>query len=105
MADREFRTPTPRVADVPFRLLAPMRKWERVSLKWRALAEGRRAHFHDLYRSGRWKRYYTEEEFVADMRDAIDIAERWAAIAPLPEEREALPQIKPAEAVEQPKAA
>jgi uncharacterized repeat protein (TIGR03809 family) len=98
MADRDFSTPIPRLAEVPFRMLAASRKWERVALKWRALAEGRRAHFHDLYRSGRWKHYYTDQEFLAEMRSAVDIAERWAAIAPLPEEREALPQTKPAEA-------
>ena len=32
--------------------------------KWRDLAERRRAHFIDLYRSGRWKHYYTNEEFL-----------------------------------------
>jgi hypothetical protein len=101
MADRDFSTPIPRIAEVPFRMLAPMRKWERIALKWRALAEGRRAHFHDLYRSGRWKHYYTDQEFVAQMRDAIDMADRWAAIAPLPEEREAPRQTEP----QQPKAA
>lgn len=97
MAVRDFSTPIPRIAEAPFRMLAPLRKWERVALKWRALAEGRRAHFHDLYRSGRWKHYYTDQEFLAEMRSAIDIAERWAAIAPLPEEREAVAIEPPAE--------
>ena len=59
-------------------------------------------HFDDLYRTGRWKRYYTEQEFLAELRHAVTIAERWAKIAPLPEEREAA--ARPAE-VEQPKAA
>ena len=31
--------------------------------KWHSLAERRRRHFVELYRSERWKRYYTEEEF------------------------------------------
>jgi uncharacterized repeat protein (TIGR03809 family) len=89
MADREFRTPIPRLAEVPFGMLAATRKWERIALKWRALAEGRRDHHLDLYKSGRWKHYYTDAEFLVEMRQAVTIAERWEAIAPLPEEREA----------------
>ncbi len=54
------------------------------SAKWRDLAERRRAHFVELYESGRWKRYYTEEQFVAGMRSAIAAANRWARIAPRP---------------------
>ena len=68
MAEREFTSPVPRAAEVPFRMITATRKWERVALKWRALAEQRCAHFDDLYRSGRWKRYYTEEEFLAELR-------------------------------------
>jgi uncharacterized repeat protein (TIGR03809 family) len=54
--------------------------------KWRDLAERRRSHFVELYKSGRWKRYYTEENFIARMRQAVVIADRWAAIAPRPED-------------------
>ena len=54
------------------------------ALKWRELAERRRAHLIDLFRSGRWKHYYTKDEFSAQLRDAIDIADRWAKIAPRP---------------------
>ena len=52
--------------------------------KWRALAERRRAHFVELYHSGRWKRYYSEEQFLLRWREAIRISERWAEIAPSP---------------------
>jgi uncharacterized repeat protein (TIGR03809 family) len=45
------------------------------------LAERRRAHFLDLYESGRWRRYYDEEQFLYRMREAIGLAERWAEIA------------------------
>jgi uncharacterized repeat protein (TIGR03809 family) len=85
-----------------------MRKWERVALKWRALAEGRRAHQLDLYKSGRWRHYYTDAEFLTEMREAVTIAERWAKIAPLPEEREAAAATAgatPASGADQPKAA
>ena len=91
MADRDFTTPVPRVSEVPFRMLPAARKWERVALKWRNIAEQRRDHHLDLYKSGRWKHYYTDEEFLVEMRQAVAIAERWALIAPRPEEREALP--------------
>jgi hypothetical protein len=37
---------------------------ELAARKWRALAERRRAHFVELYHSGRWKRYYSEEQFL-----------------------------------------
>jgi uncharacterized repeat protein (TIGR03809 family) len=89
MAERDFTSPVPNAAEVPFRMIAAARKWERIAQRWRVLAEQRCAHFDDLYRSGRWKRYYTEQEFLAALRDAVMIAERWAKIAPLPEECEA----------------
>jgi hypothetical protein len=57
---------------------------EEAAQKWRALAERRRADFVEFYRSGRWKRYYTEEQFLHRMREAIRASERWAKIAPLP---------------------
>jgi uncharacterized repeat protein (TIGR03809 family) len=62
---------------------------EAVALKWRTLAERRRDHHIELYRTGRWRHYYTDQEFLAEMRIAIALARRWARIAPRPEEREA----------------
>jgi uncharacterized repeat protein (TIGR03809 family) len=58
----------------------------KAALKWRDLAERRRAHFVDLYESGRWKHYYTDQEFLVGMREAIAAARRWAEIAPRPED-------------------
>jgi len=52
--------------------------------KWRALAERRRAHFVELYHTGRWNRYYGEEQFLLKIREAIKACDRWAAIAPTP---------------------
>jgi uncharacterized repeat protein (TIGR03809 family) len=57
---------------------------DQAAQKWRALAERRRAHFVELYKSGRWKRYYGEEQFLLKMREAIKVSERWARIAPTP---------------------
>lgn len=47
--------------------------------KWRALAERRRAHLVDLYDSGRWRLYYSEQEFVLRLREAIGVVEKWSA--------------------------
>ena len=63
-------------------------KMERAALKWRALAERRRKHMHDLQRSGRWRHYYTEDQIRDVLQASVVLAERWAAIAPLPEELE-----------------
>ena len=57
------------------------RNW--TAQRWRALAERRRAHFVELYHTGRWKRYYSEEQFLHRLRDAIRASERWAEIAPV----------------------
>jgi uncharacterized repeat protein (TIGR03809 family) len=48
---------------------------------WRDLAEKRRAYLIELYDSGRWKHYYTEEQLVARMREAINLADRWERLA------------------------
>jgi uncharacterized repeat protein (TIGR03809 family) len=50
--------------------------------KWRALAQRRQAHFVELYHTGRWKRYYGEEQFLLEMREAMKASDRWAEIAP-----------------------
>jgi uncharacterized repeat protein (TIGR03809 family) len=59
---------------------------DRAAQKWRSLAERRQAHFVELYKTGRWRHYYTDEEFVARMREAVFAAHRWAQIAPRPED-------------------
>src|SRR5471030_1046572 len=54
---------------------------DEISLKWRALADRRLAYFTELYRSGRWKHYYTKESFEVRMRDVIKAAKVWAELA------------------------
>ena len=56
-----------------------------ITRKWRELAQRRRAHFVELYDSGRWRHYYTEEELLARMREAIRLAETWEQLSPLPD--------------------
>jgi uncharacterized repeat protein (TIGR03809 family) len=62
----------------------PARALDQVAQKWRDLAERRRAHLIELYHSGRWKRYYREEQFLAHMREAIRGVELWVRVAPRP---------------------
>jgi hypothetical protein len=87
MTFRESTFPVPDTAEVPSTMLLATVQWERTALKWRNLAEQRRDHHLDLYRSGRWKHYYTEEQFLTEMRKAVALAERWVQIAPSGEER------------------
>jgi uncharacterized repeat protein (TIGR03809 family) len=55
-----------------------------VAQKWRDLAEARRDHYARLYDTGRWKLYYSEDEFLARMREVVTLAQYWADIAPRP---------------------
>ena len=47
----------------------PAHALEEVAQKWRALAERRCAYFVELYRSGRWRHYYSEEQFLVRLRE------------------------------------
>ena len=61
---------------------------ETTALKWRSLIERRRAHFIELYLTGRWKRYYSEDQFLTVFRETMTIADRWNEIAPKPGDAE-----------------
>jgi uncharacterized repeat protein (TIGR03809 family) len=87
MADRQLTCPVARPADVPPAMLPAAAKWESVVRKWRSLAERRSAHHIEMFNSGRWKHYYTDEEFLVAMRSAIVNARNWGALAPTAEER------------------
>ncbi len=56
--------------------------YQEATRKWRDLAERRRAHFVDLYESGRWRHYYSEEEFRACLHEVNAAAEAWARLVP-----------------------
>jgi uncharacterized repeat protein (TIGR03809 family) len=59
------------------------RSYDLLARQWRDLADRRCEHFADLYRTGRWKLYYEEEqEFLACMREANDAADTWHRLAP-----------------------
>jgi hypothetical protein len=47
------------------------------------LAERRWEHVIELRESGRWKHYYTAEELLDALRDAVSMRDAWARIAGL----------------------
>jgi uncharacterized repeat protein (TIGR03809 family) len=85
MTNRESTFPVPDPAEVPPTMLLATLQWERIALKWRSLAERRRDHHIELYQSGRFKHYYSEADFLTEMRNSAALAERWIEIAPLRE--------------------
>jgi uncharacterized repeat protein (TIGR03809 family) len=56
------------------------REFGKTAEKWRDLAEERREYFAELYRSGRWHHYYTEDQFRAHVRQVAEICDRWVDI-------------------------
>jgi hypothetical protein len=56
--------------------------YDATARKWLTLAERRLLDLSDLYRSGRWVRYYdTKEQFAVQILDAIKVAKVWARMA------------------------
>ncbi len=49
----------------------------RIVTRWRELAERRLEHLVELYESGRWRRYHTEEDFLDNVRDAKRAVALW----------------------------
>jgi uncharacterized repeat protein (TIGR03809 family) len=57
--------------------------YDSVARKWHALAERRRAHVVELRETGRWRHYYTAEELLNALREAVTMRDAWARIAGL----------------------
>ena len=56
-------------------------RFDKIAEKWYALAQRRLSHIRELERSGRWKRYYTDEQFAAKLQDAERATALWAKLA------------------------
>ena len=54
---------------------------EIIARRWHNLAERRLAYYSELYRSGRWARYYSKEHFALRMLDVIKAAKTWRDLA------------------------
>jgi hypothetical protein len=75
------------------------RRFDKIIGKWRDLAEKRRLSFVELERTGRWKRFYTEAQFVLRMGQVSELAKIWAELAVLtPPPATAAPQTPVADA-------
>ena len=57
---------------------------DKTSRKWHDLSERRLAYFIELYRSGRWRQYYTEQRFIACMVDVVRAVTIWKRLAAKP---------------------
>ena len=52
-----------------------------ITHRWHNLAKRRLAYFTELYRSGRWQRYYSKELFAVRMLDVIKAERVWRDLA------------------------
>ena len=59
-------------------------RYDSIARRWLALIERRQEHFLDLCDSGRWRHYFTEAEFLDEMRKVLRVRDQWAAIAGIP---------------------
>jgi uncharacterized repeat protein (TIGR03809 family) len=55
--------------------------------RWCVLAEQRLDFLIELYESGRWRRYHSEDAFMENLREAKSVVEVWRMLA----RREAMP--------------
>jgi uncharacterized repeat protein (TIGR03809 family) len=54
---------------------------ESATARFRALALRRHAYYLELFKSGRWTHYFTEQEFIERMRDVMRATELWSRLA------------------------
>lgn len=58
---------------------------EAIARKWHDLAERRVVYYNELYRSGRWERYFqSREQFALRMLDVIAVAKVFRHLADRP---------------------
>ena len=59
-------------------------RYDGIARRWLALMERRQQNFLDLCDTGRWRHYYTEAQFLDEMRKLLRVREQWAALAGVP---------------------
>jgi uncharacterized repeat protein (TIGR03809 family) len=62
----------------------PARPLDAVSQRLCDLAHRRLAYYSELSKSGRWKLYFTEREFIERLRDVIAATNAWNELAGRP---------------------
>ncbi|WP_409997736.1 TIGR03809 family protein [Bradyrhizobium sp. SZCCHNRI3043] len=76
-----------------------------LAARWCALAERRLDHLTELFQSGRWRRYYTEQSLLDDIRHAKAAVQTWQALSRAePEQVSIVPSQRPAAMVAAPPA-
>ena len=63
-------------------------RYDSIARRWLALIVRRQENLLDLCDTGRWRHYYTEGEFLDEMRKVLRLRDQWAALAGLPLEGE-----------------
>jgi hypothetical protein len=53
------------------------RKPDEIAHQWQLLAKRRRDHLLALHRSGRWRKYFSEDQMIAQMRDLVRVIKQW----------------------------
>ncbi|UFZ06791.1 TIGR03809 family protein [Bradyrhizobium ontarionense] len=66
-----------------------------LAARWCALAERRLDHLTELFQSGRWRRYYTEQSLLDDIRHAKAAVQAWKALSVEPEAVSIVPSQTP----------
>jgi uncharacterized repeat protein (TIGR03809 family) len=56
-------------------------RYDSIARRWLALVERRQAHLLDLCDTGRWRHYYTEANFIEEIRKVLRVRDQWAIIA------------------------
>jgi uncharacterized repeat protein (TIGR03809 family) len=59
----------------------PAKPFEQIALRWSNLADRRVAYYTELFLSGRWKHYFTEQELLQRMLDVKKSAVEWDELA------------------------
>jgi len=49
--------------------------------RWRMLAEQRLEYLTELFESGRWRRYHSEQTFLENIREAKNVVEIWRGLS------------------------
>lgn len=67
-----------------------MPKGENIARRFQSLAERRRGYLLELYRSGRWRHCFTEDQLAFEMREAGRLINDWKKFA---EEQAGAPEV------------
>jgi hypothetical protein len=57
------------------------RSFNVVSESFRALAKRRHAYYLELLQSGRWQRYFTDQQLAERLRDVMSVTKFWNTLA------------------------